>query len=280
MHIYERLETNEVVPRHYVPYAKPRYDDKGNEILRDATVKDLKKMLKEGRNVAASVTSVMSLINKPSLNNWLIGEHLKQAYENGAQLLKQDSLDSFSDEVKRLTNTETSKARDAGTDFHAKMEATILAKKALERPSEEEDLCWKTIDRIDQHLGKAAPIELWEVEKYVYSDMGYGGTIDLYIPGSNAAILDYKSKRTKEQWKPGKMHYWDEHLVQLVAYRNTVHPGARMISVFVCLETGDIEIVEWNDNKQNSRAWWYFLSILRTYKIKNDYMAPGVIEHE
>jgi hypothetical protein len=82
-------------------------------------------------------------------------------------------------------------------------------------------------------------------------------------------ILDIK---TKEFTDPDKVEGYDDHLMQLAAYREGLNiRKARCANVFVSRSVpGLIKIIEWSDEDLH-RGWRMFDSLLQFWQFKNDH---------
>ena len=269
MHIYANTKDG-IETRHKAPYAKPRFDSDGNEIFRDATLRDFKKWLSEGEKVAPSVTTVLDIFDKPALMNWKIGEHLKSVWQliNSyfIHIILNDDFEKFADKVKIVTKERLDQAPKAGTDFHKSIEKAIVEYKTGVMPNELE---LKVIELIKEKTD--SQVSDWKSEINIFSDE-YAGQCDLFIPAgeeNDAWVIDFKTKETKDKFKPGKMAFWQSHLSQLMAYSAELDFEARVANVFVCLETGEIDFHEWTDEELKTKAWEYFMMGVNAWWIAN-----------
>lgn len=249
-HFYEKTATG-VEPRHFVP-VQSRHGD-----LRPSTIRDAKK-----GGWYASVTTIQGMLDKPGLNNWRIDEHLKQAYKLSGNY---DSFEDWCAEVKRNTQEELDRAPQQGTDIHDSLEKWFATDYNV--PTEHHIPCKNVRELIAQTFGADT---IWHTEKPFVCDMGFAGKCDL---SNNSIVLDYKSKNTKDKWKPGKMHY-PEMCMQLAAYRYGLGiPNARCFNLFVCIETGETELHEWDD-ADLERQFANFADLTRIW-LRNAQYQPG-----
>jgi len=263
MHFYELLNDGGIEPRHYVPMvSKP-------DESRPTRVSDVRKMIAEGRKVVPSVTTIQRVLDKPALVNWQIDRHLEAAWYNNALMSDPDlPMEYYIKEVKRLASEEMEKAPQAGTDFHALMEAFINKELAIEHESF--DLCREVCNLIFDKTG--VPMDEWQSEINVFSTLGYSGQCDLFIPGSPAYVIDFKTKQFADKFNQGKMGFWKSHLSQLMAYGAELDPSFLFtpVKIFVCLETGEIDWHQWDNEKQKTKAFNYFLAALNVFNVDNE----------
>ena len=81
--------------------------------------------------------------------------------------------------------------------------------------------------------------------------------------------MDFK---TKEFTDPNTVDAYDEHAMQLAAYRVGLGiPNARCANVFISVtEPGLVKVVEWSEEKM-TRAWNMFQALLTYWQVKNDH---------
>jgi hypothetical protein len=212
MHFYK--EKGE--PFHYVPMTT-------KEGLRPVTIRDVRKLWKDGTFVVPSVTTILNIYDKSGLNNWRIDQHLNQAYDLDKENL---TIEEYRKEIKRLTAVQLDLAPSAGTDFHKLMEDFVSGNM---KDDEDYTLCKKVYETILNETGS----KNFKAETNFSSDL-FGGQIDLH---NYDWIIDYKTKQTADKFKPKKMAY-DDHTMQLAAYRKGLNSYARCVNIFVCLEKG------------------------------------------
>ena len=213
MHFYK--EKGE--PFHYVPMTT-------KEGLRPVTIRDVRKLWKDGTFVVPSVTTILNIYDKSGLNNWRIDQHLNQAYDLDKENF---TIEEYRKEIKRLTAVQLDLAPSAGTDFHKLMEDFVSGNM---KDDEDYTLCQKVYETILSETGS----KNFKAETNFSSEL-FGGQVDLH---NDDWIIDYKTKQTADKFKPKKMAY-DDHTMQLAAYREGLNiPFAKCANVFVCLEIG------------------------------------------
>lgn len=252
MHFYEST-TSGAEPRHYVPM-KTRPDE-----LRPTTMRDVRAWWNDGKHVVPSVTTVLNVLNKPGLNNWLIDQHIEQAHKLISDYRQRDSwpeIDTFLVQTKSWARQAMNEAPEAGKDIHASLESAINRQSV----SDEHFLI---CDNVVKVLADRCGQQTWSTEQ-CFAAESYGGCIDLVSP---EWVIDYKSKQTADKFKPGKMVY-DEHIMQLAAYRHGFGVRARAANVFVCLETGEVDFHEHTEDELNC-GWSMFSHALAIWKLQN-----------
>ena len=176
----------------------PQYTIVGaNGKERNTTLRDARK---EG--FVPSVTTIIDLLAKPSLENWKIDRALEAAIQ-----LDRQGDESDKDYINRCKVSSKEIGVDAareGTKIHAIIEKGFLG--------HEDSKIYNDIKYLlDEHF----PGEQWIAEASFASKMGYGGKIDLY--SKSGVFVDFKTKDNLEGKDISKMVY-DSYGMQLSAY--------------------------------------------------------------
>ena len=237
---------------------EPRYSVIGkNGKERNTTLRDAK----AGGDLVPSVTTVIKTASSPGLEAWkqqqvLLASLTLTRAENETE---EDWIDRI-----MLDSKETGKkAAERGTAIHAGVQAHYEGKDAGEYLAHAK----ATEEAIRAYFGE----KKWEPE-ISFSYGGFGGKCDLMARPNGTdkgLVIDVK---TKEFTDPDKVSAFDEHLMQLSAYRMGFQmPQARCANVFVSVqEPVKIKIVEWTDEDLR-RGWAMFSSLLNYWQIKNNY---------
>jgi hypothetical protein len=108
----------------------------------------------------------------------------------------------------------------------------------------------------------------FEPEKSFAHELGFGGKVDLKNSEANL-VLDIKSKEFTD---PKKVDAYDEHMMQLAAYRVGLGlPTAVCANVFVsATQPGLVVIKEWSQ-EDLARGWEMFQSLLKFWQTKNQH---------
>jgi hypothetical protein len=208
------------------------------------------------RNLVPSVTTILNIAAKPGLNVWLQEQAILAAltlprYEN--------ELESVW--LKRVVQDSKSQAREAadlGTEIHTAVQGFYEGKRASAFPIHVQT-CTKAIE---SHYGARN----WVAERAFAHEMGFGGKVDLHSEG---IVIDIK---TKDFSDPSKVVPYDEHLMQLAAYRVGLGmPEARCANVFISRTNPDLAVVtEWAE-EDLQRGWKMFTALLSFWQYKNQY---------
>ena len=227
--------------RHYTPYA----DKKREGEFRKTTLKDARK---EG--YLPSVTSILSIINKPGLEVWKAEQAILSALT--LPRAEAETEDGFAKRVVEDMKAQTRDAARKGTNLHNAAER-YLQKKSL------------YLDDVTAKL--FAPVQKWideEVEEVILAESvqvhqgeQYAGTLDLIaiLKSYGAALCDFKSQGTK-----AKPVFYDEWGLQLESYRQAyldTHPKASrpaLLSLIIASdEPRDVQVHQWDEEGSQNR---------------------------
>lgn len=244
----------------YAHDGEPMYTIVGaNGKERNTTLRDARK---EG--FVPSVTTILGIAAKPSLENWKIDQAL-----NSALTLKRnkgETLEEFSYRCKQDSKEIGRKAAERGTEIHAMIEQGFLG--------ESNTPAYRAIKKF---LDKYFPGEEWVAEDSFCADAGYGGKIDLY--SKSGIFVDFKTKDNLEGKDPARLVF-DEHGMQLSAYAegcNFDEPDR--VSIFVDRQDPKRIACHLWDKESHSRHLAMFLSLLAYWKLVKKY-DPSIIIKE
>ena len=241
----------------YTQEGDPMYTVIGaNGKERNTTLRDAKK-----DKLVPSVTTVLGMIAKPSLENWKINQAL-----NSAMTLEKDVLESVEEFAYRCKIDSKKIGQEAakkGTEIHAMIERGFLGEEETE-----------TYCVIKNYLNDKFPDEEWIAEASFCADLGYGGKIDLY--SKSGIFVDFKTKDNLEGKDPAKLVY-DEHGMQLSAYaQGCGFEDVERVSIFIDRE--DTELIAchvWDKDTQKKHTEM-FNSILNYWKLVKNYESKKI----
>jgi hypothetical protein len=228
---------------------------------RPTTLRDARKL-----NLVPSVTTVMKVAAKPGLDVW----------KNEQLLLAALTLPRKPEETEKefiarviVDSKETGKrAAERGTRVHESIERHYRRDNFVEH----EDIAKEFEKSVFEHF-KTHPFQPWQTEVSFSDPMGFGGKVDLYTkPDESAPVGIVIDAKTKEFGKDDKIDVYDEHLMQLAAYRVGLGmPLARCANVFASVSyPGLIRVVE-HDDEDLQRGWEMFQALLQFWKLKNKF---------
>ena len=228
---------------------------------RPTTLRDARKM-----DLVPSVTTILKIAAKPALEAWKQEQMLLAALT-----LPRNPGESEKELISRIVfdSKETAKnAAERGTRIHESIESWFMGKKDVEHV----DIAKAFEEKIFTHFG-THPFQPWLTERAFASPLGYGGKIDLHcVPDEHAPLGIVIDAKTKQFDEDDAVIGYDEHLLQLAAYRHGLGmPHARCANVFASVTNpGLIRVVEWSE-EELVKGWEMFQCLLRYWKLKNNF---------
>ncbi len=232
----------------YTQEGEPMYTIIGvNGKERNTTLRDAKQL-----GLVPSVTTIIGMIAKPSLENWKIEQALKSAIT--LKRLEEESFNAFLYRCKNDAKSIGLNAAKEGTKIHAMIEKGFLGGTKS-----------KPYKIITTWLDKNYPKEKWIAEDSFCAKQGYGGKIDLY--SESGIFIDFKTKSNIEDKDPAKLVF-DDHGMQLSAYAQGCNAeDPERISIFIDRENIEtIKFFIW-DKESHSRHVGMFNSILTYWQL-------------
>lgn len=237
-HWYDR----EGKPVYEVPYADA---SKG---MRAVTLADARK-----QGLVPSVTTIIREASKPGLERWKQEQVLLAALT-----LPRKPDEPEAEWISRVfqdSQEQARKAAEKGTAIHAAIQLNLESGGA-----DSDTWCYvgPTIKAVNDRFNLSA----FSPENSFSTPMGFGGKVDLHATGVEVGrvVLDFK---TKEFSDTSKKLAWDEHCIQLAAYRKGLGmPDALCANVFVSVNNpGLVHIHEWKE-EELQRGWAMFTALL------------------
>jgi hypothetical protein len=231
----------------------PRYTVTGkngkerNTSLRDARTESL----------VPSVTTVLSIAAKPGLTIWLQQQAILAALTLPKRENEADA--EYIDRIIHDSKEQGRSAADAGTAIHASIQ-DFYDSRIVKANKEHIEAC-------DKALKETFNDWAWIAERSFAHSLGFGGKCDLHVPVNDGIVVDIK---TKEFTDPNKVDFYDEHLMQLAAYRVGLGiPKARCANVFISRSSPGLAVVkEWTQADLH-RGWSMFYNLLQFWQLKN-----------
>ena len=230
---------------------------------RSTTLRDARKL-----DLVPSVTTVMKVAAKPGLDVWK-NEQLLLAALTLPRIDGEDEK-SFIARVVADSKATGKAAAERGTRVHESIERWYRDDKDVEHV----DICKGVEEAIFNHF-KTHPFQRWETELSFSNKLGFGGKTDLFsYPDANTPTGIMLDAKTKEFGPDDDVPAYDEHLMQLAAYRVGVGmPNARCANVFASVSyPGLVKIKEWNE-EELQRGWKMFQALLSFWQLKNKFGA-------
>jgi hypothetical protein len=235
----------------YTREGVPMYTVTGkNGLERNTTLRDARAM-----DLVPSVTTILNVVAKPGLDAWKQRQLLLAALT-----LPRNEDEAESDYLDRIISDSREQGKQAaaqGTDIHEAIQRFYENK-----PHDYTDTVWSCNTQITQAFGD----QKWIAERSFAHELGFGGKVDLHCDN---VVLDIK---TKDFFDLDRVEAYDEHLMQLAAYRVGLGlPEAQCANVFVSRKVvGLTKIIEWTE-KDLQRGWKMFLNLLQYWQERNQH---------
>jgi hypothetical protein len=221
---------------------------------RATTLADARKM-----SLVPSVTTIIKSAASPGLEAWKLNQMLLAA-------LTLPRIDGEPEEelVQRIVKDSKEHAKMAaerGSAVHSAIESMYSGVMYAEY-AEHQAGVYREIEAV-------YGITEFQPEKAFAHEFGFGGKVDLFSKEGDGVVLDIK---TKEFSDPAKVQGFDEHMMQLAAYRKGLYlPNARCANVFVSVTNPGLVVVkEWSP-EDLARGWAMFYALLKYWQAKNQH---------
>lgn len=210
-------------------------------------------------NLVPSVTTILNVAAKPALLAWM-----QQQVLLAALTLPRRPDEPEKDYIDRIISDSKEQgkaAADAGTDIHASIQGHY-EDKPTGKHQESVTAC---VQAITDHFGQRQ----WVSERAFAHEAGFGGKCDLFAGDGEGVVVDIK---TKEFTDPDKIGGYDEHLMQLAAYRVGLGiPKARCANVFVSRNVPGLVVVKEWPLEELDTGWEMFMHLLAFWQLKNNH---------
>lgn len=232
-------------------YEVPRSDGNG---MRPATLRDARKM-----GLFPGTTTVIRCADRPGLTNWMVDQGILAALT--LPRLKDEPEAAWLRRVKQDSKEQARKAAERGTAIHAAIQDGFEG-----APVPEEYLPHRQAACSVLFNWNSFPDWHWWAEKSFSHGLGFGGKVDLHCSGF---VCDFK---TKEFGPDDDLKTWDEHAMQLAAYREGLKmPNARAAVCYVSVSHPGVARLIEIEPSELERGWECFKSLLSFWQAKNRY---------
>lgn len=223
---------------------------------RNTTLRDARTM-----NLVPSVTTILNVAAKPGLERW----KMEQVLFASLTLPRREGEpeDEYLSRIMEDSKEQGRSAADVGTQIHAAIQNKYEGKPVTAH--------LEFADGCQAAIAKEFGDQKWVCEEAFAHELGYGGKCDMYAKSIDdptvGIILDIK---TKEFTDPDKVEGYEEHMMQLAAYRTGLGiKSARCANVFVSRNMpGLVKIIEWSP-EDIDRGWAMFTKLLEFWQLKN-----------
>lgn len=238
----------------YKPDGSPCYQvESAKGGLRPATLRDARKL-----NLFPSVTTILKCADKPGLNRWMQEQVLHAALT--LPRIEGESESALLARIWEDSRAQSKAAADRGTAIHASLQGHYEGEQP---PQEHWEYVKATAQTIEERYGK----QEWVAEKSFAHEMGFAGKVDLHC---KIAVIDFKTKEFPADDLPKT---WDEHAMQLAAYRTgLLIPDAVGAIAYVSTSTPGLVHLSELTGKEMEKGWDCFKALLKYWQAKNDYV--------
>ena len=223
---------------------------------RPATLRDARKL-----NLVPSVTSVIRCASAPGLERWKV----QQAILAALTLPKVEGEDegAYLSRILRDSQEQARKAAARGTDIHAAIQGFYQDETPREDYRKHVNAAVCTVNSWHD-----SPLGRWTAERSFSHALGFGGKVDL---SCGNGVVDFK---TKEFDTTADLKTWDEHAMQLAAYRHGLGlEKARCAIVYVSTTVPGLAKLIEIPEEELQRGWTCFYSLLHFWQAKNSYRS-------
>jgi len=228
--------------------------------MRATTIADARKL-----GLYPSVTTVLSVLAKPQLVDWQLGQVAGKAYGNPPQ--DGESQEDYARRIISASQEQVGEAADLGTQIHAALEAHFKGEPV---PDGYDAYVYPVSCLIEKEGIKFREHEL----RLVNTNDGYAGTTDAVFTDSIGfnGILDFKSRKTKlgQPCTP-----WETEPMQIAAYCvakfGSIKYNTTGANVYISTtEPGRVEIVTYSAT-QLEESWSAFQAALKLWQYLKGY---------
>jgi len=226
---------------------------------RPTTLRDARKM-----DLVPSVTTILKIASKPGLEQWKLEQMLLAAMT--LPKLPDETEKSYIARIVADSKETGKQAAEAGTRIHESIERWYAGEKNVQHIE-----AAKAFETAVMSHFNVPDYQEWLVERSFADPMGYGGKVDMYTtPDEHAPTGIVLDAKTKDFGPDDKVDVYDEHRLQLAAYRHGLGlPQARCANVFVSrTHPGLVKVVEWTEAELQI-GWDMFQCLLRYWNLKH-----------
>jgi len=222
---------------------------------RPTTLRDARKL-----NLCPSVTSIIKCAAAPGLEMWKQNQVLLAALT--LQRRENEPEAAYLTRILQDSKEQAKKAAERGSAIHAAIQGHYEGK----APSEE---FWPHVKGTAQAVKEfAGGREDWVAEKSFSHPLGFGGKVDLLNEWD--LVIDFK---TKEFGPEDELKTWDEHAMQLAAYREGLcMPEAQCAIAYVSVTTPGLSRIIEIPEESLKKGWQMFTGLLAYWQAKSNYV--------
>lgn len=225
------------------------------------TLREARKVQKEGKVCVPSVTTYFKVLHKQMLVDWLIGQHLDVALRTPVAQFA--NTEEWKEHVQNVASNSSRGAADLGTSIHAGIELAVGG----------QDYAADMRQYVERVLEERAKLGLKSVaqEKAVGSlKYGYGGKVDDIC--TDLTIVDYKSRKSRK----AKVASYSTDKLQTAAYgfahfgNDFFKYGRGLIFGISTTEPGVVTVHEFT-GAELVPAFEAFLGLMQVWRFENNF---------
>lgn len=223
---------------------------------RPTTLRDARKM-----SLVPSVTTIIKSAASPGLEAWKLNQMMLAALT--LPRVADEPEEEFIARIQRDSKEHAKMAAERGTNVHTAIENMYSGVMHAEYAEHQAG--------VYREIEKEFGITEFQPEKAFAHAFGFGGKLDLFTPNyqDRGLVIDIK---TKEFSDPSKVVGYDEHMMQLAAYRVGVDlPNADCANVFVSVTVPGLVVIHKWSQEDLARGWEMFESLLKFWQAKNQH---------
>jgi hypothetical protein len=241
----------------YAKDGKPAYSVMGaNGKERSTTLRDARKM-----GLIPSVTTIIKSAASPGLEVWKLNQMMLAALT--LPRVDNEPEEEFIARIQRDSKEHAKMAAERGTAVHTAVESMYSGVMHAEFADHQAG--------VYREIEKEFGVTEFQPEKAFAHKLGFGGKLDLFTPNyqDRGLVIDIK---TKEFSDPSKVAGYDEHMMQLAAYREGVDlPNADCANVFVSVTVPGLVVINKWSQEDLARGWEMFSGLLTYWQAKNQH---------
>lgn len=228
---------------------------------------DLRTARKDG--LYPSVTTIMSVLSKPSLEAWKQEQAILSALT--LPMGEDETYEAFAHRVVEDSKEQSRTAADIGTALHDVAEK-YLKDEWYTMPEGYDEVAGELVGWLQKNV--ETPIEIEST--FTNLEHGYGGRIDLIAKlfDGRTATIDFKTQNVRmKELKSGPKPYpvfYEEWPAQLAAYSMGRSDVCMSVIISTNKDCPQVFVKEW-DGESMINGWRMFLSCLTIWRIQKKY---------
>jgi hypothetical protein len=232
-----------------------------NGNFRNTTAADARRML-----LYPSVTSILSILDKPQLTNWKI----EQAIMASLTLPKEEgeTLETYARRVVKDSKESTTKAAEHGTRMHEQAENILMGRAVCK-----DEYLQPYIETFKKWADENVEKTYWCEKALVGA--GYAGRCDAYVKLKwiGDAIIDLKNRKVNPKHEP----FYDTDCAQIFAYLSaSENPKAAGVSIVLASNDSSKIMTRVWENDELYQAGIAFCAMQKVWAWVKGYTPPGM----